>query len=360
MRKLIAAVITIAVLDVHMGRHDFQCATCHRTDKHQIAGCSMSVSTGARPRVQCTDCHIERPHQNDRLDAHTKTVACPACHIPRMAIDTPTQMYWDWSEAGQDRGIHDRFVYMKSKGSFQYVQNIRPEYFWYNGRSERYLTGDRIDPEGPVRINYPLGGPSDPTAKIWPFKVHYEKQIYDTDLMHNRQVDLVLLDVRTPSDFNQFHLVDAENVSPALLQSRWPTTLPREAIVVAMCNDEIRSTGAWKLLQVQGATAEGHVNAYILAGGINRWLDLYGDQAADVPVSDVAADGNGELRHAFTAALDCRLATARPDPKRVPKREYKKKVKSSTPQRVLMTSGGRATADCGQVFNPPNWTCYPA
>ncbi len=168
-------------LDVHMGRHDFQCATCHRTEGHQIAGCSMSVSTGLRPRVQCTDCHVEEPHQNDRLDAHTKTVACQTCHIPRMAIDTPTQMYWDWSEAGQDRGINDRFVYMKTKGSFQYAQNIRPTYFWYNGRSERYLTGDRIDPNGPVRINYPLGGPEDPEAKIWPFKVHLEKQIYDTE-----------------------------------------------------------------------------------------------------------------------------------------------------------------------------------
>ncbi len=168
-------------LDVHMGRLDFECATCHRTREHQISGSSMSVSIGNRPRVGCTDCHLQRPHQNDRLDAHTKTVACETCHIPRMAIDTPTQMYWDWSVAGEDRDVNDRYIYMKIKGSFKYAQNIRPKYFWYNGHSERYLTGDRIDPDGPVRINYPLGGPKDPTAKIWPFKVHYENQIYDTE-----------------------------------------------------------------------------------------------------------------------------------------------------------------------------------
>ncbi|RMG04257.1 MAG: cytochrome C, partial [Planctomycetota bacterium] len=82
-------------IDVHMGRLDFACVTCHRTEHHQIAGCSMSVSTGKRPRVECTDCHAERPHNDDRLDGHTRSVACQTCHIPRMAIDVPTQMYWD-------------------------------------------------------------------------------------------------------------------------------------------------------------------------------------------------------------------------------------------------------------------------
>ena len=68
--------------------------------------------------------------------------------------------------------MEDPHTYLKKKGSFQYAQNIRPEYYWYNGRAYRYLTGDKIDPSKTVQINYPLGDASDPEAKIWPFKVH--------------------------------------------------------------------------------------------------------------------------------------------------------------------------------------------
>ena len=67
---------------------------------------------------------------------------------------------------------------------------MRPEYYWYNGRAYRYLTGERIDPSKVVLINKPLGGPSDPEAKIWPFKVHRGKQVYD-------KLNLYLLTPRT-------------------------------------------------------------------------------------------------------------------------------------------------------------------
>jgi octaheme c-type cytochrome (tetrathionate reductase family) len=166
-------------IDVHMGKLDFACVDCHRTKDHRIPGCAMSVCIDTPLRVNCTDCHSERPHHDDRLDAHTQTVACQTCHIPRMAIDAPTKMVWDWSAAGQDGREEDPHVYLKKKGSFQYAQNIRPEYHWYNGTAWRYLTGDKIDPGKVVRINYPLGSPGDPGAKIWPFKVHRGKQVYD-------------------------------------------------------------------------------------------------------------------------------------------------------------------------------------
>ncbi len=176
-------------LDVHMGQFDFQCVDCHKTNAHEISGLSMSVSVGHDRRVACEQCHGERPHRRDRLNAHTRSVACQACHIPRMAIDIPTQMEWDWSVAGEDRvdeygkPLNDRFVYMKKKGSFEYAQDVRPQYFWWNGQSTRYLTGDKIQPDEPVRINYPLGGPTDAKSKIWPFKVHYQKQPFDKDTL---------------------------------------------------------------------------------------------------------------------------------------------------------------------------------
>lgn len=166
-------------IDVHMGKEGLACVDCHRTHEHKIAGRGMSVSTESVLQVRCTDCHNPRPHGDDRLDAHTQAVACQTCHIPRMAIDAPTKMYWDWSEAGQDGRKDNPHEYLKIKGSFKYAQNLRPEYAWYNGHAYRYLTGDRIDPSKVVLINKPLGGPEDPEAKIWPFKVHRGKQIYD-------------------------------------------------------------------------------------------------------------------------------------------------------------------------------------
>ena len=171
-------------IDVHMGKLDFQCVDCHRTREHQIPGCAMSVCIDRPKRVYCTDCHSETPHGNDRLDFHTASVACQTCHIPKMAIDAPTKMYWDWSQAGQDGRKEDPHVYLKKKGSFRYAQNVRPEYYWYNGRAFRYLTGDKIDPAAVVQINYPLGNSADPEAKIWPFKVHRGKQVYDTKYLH--------------------------------------------------------------------------------------------------------------------------------------------------------------------------------
>lgn len=170
-------------IDVHMGRLNFDCQECHRTRGHKIAGRSMSVSVEDAGGVACTQCHSSAPHREQRLNAHISAVACQTCHIPEYAVETPTKMSWDWSTAGQDRPDADPHEYSKLKGSFVYASNVKPEYRWYNGRAQRYLLGDRMDPNQVTRINYPQGSIADPAAKIWPFKVHCGKQVYDTQ--HN-------------------------------------------------------------------------------------------------------------------------------------------------------------------------------
>jgi octaheme c-type cytochrome (tetrathionate reductase family) len=197
-------------IDVHMGKLNFDCQECHRTKNHQIPGRSMSVSVDDSNRVACTDCHSQTPHREERLDNHTKTVACQTCHIPKMAIEAATQMAWDWSTAGhgpppgidpsfysktaatvhclvgpQDaHGVIDSRLYSKTRGSFVYAKDVIPEYYWYNGTADRNLLGDKIDPEKITRINYPRGSAPDPRARIWPFKVHRGKQPYDTVNKH--------------------------------------------------------------------------------------------------------------------------------------------------------------------------------
>ncbi len=173
-----------AHIDVHMGRLNFKCTTCHRTEKHDLQGRMMSVNTRDITEVQCTDCHAREPHRVARLNDHTATVACQTCHVPEIALKQLTKVAWDWSTAGQDIPDADPHKYMQIKGSFVYDQNLRPEYRWYNGSSVRYIKGDKIDPETVTHITFPQGDIADPTSRIWPFKVHRGKQPYDPVLKH--------------------------------------------------------------------------------------------------------------------------------------------------------------------------------
>lgn len=165
-------------VDVHMGRYDFQCVDCHKTENHQIGGHSISVSVTGENEITCTDCHSENLHADERINAHTDTVACQTCHVPEGAVRDATKMNWDWSTAGQDLP-EDPHEYLKIKGSFVYERNFMPEYYWFNGEANRYILGDKIDPNVPTVLNPLEGDITDPNAKIWPFKVHRAKQIYD-------------------------------------------------------------------------------------------------------------------------------------------------------------------------------------
>ena len=167
-------------VDVHMGQHDFICTDCHQAEDHNIKGRSISVSANNTNQVYCTDCHVaELVHTDERITVHLDAVACQTCHIPAGAVREATKMHWDWSTAGQDLP-EDPHVYLKIKGSFVYEENFTPQYAWFNGAADRYILGDPIDPNQPTVLNQPLGSIDDPTAQIWPFKIHEANQPYDT------------------------------------------------------------------------------------------------------------------------------------------------------------------------------------
>jgi octaheme c-type cytochrome (tetrathionate reductase family) len=175
-----------AAHDVHMGNdgQDFTCQTCHTTEQHRIKGNAMVVSPRGENHLTCTDCHDAEPHSETLLNQHMARVACQTCHIPSIAKEMPTKLSWDWSAAGEDivdppKDDYGMHTYAKKKGSFVWGKNVTPTYAWYNGKAEGYLLGDKIDPDQVTKLSYPLGDISDSTAKIYPFKVHSGKQIYD-------------------------------------------------------------------------------------------------------------------------------------------------------------------------------------
>ena len=91
-------------------------------------------------------------------------------------------MYWDWSTAGKDstapKDNYGLDTYDKKKGTFTWAQNVKPEYRWYNGKSARYLKGDKLKPNKVLALNSPLGNEKD--GKLYPYKVMRGKQIYDS------------------------------------------------------------------------------------------------------------------------------------------------------------------------------------
>ena len=171
-------------LDVHMGRYDFQCVDCHQTKDHVIGGRSISVSLDDENQIACTDCHQPKLHADARINAHTDTLACATCHIPEVAKRHATKTHWDWSTAGDDSREESTHEYLKIKGSFIYRQRLQPEYYWFNGVADRYIEGDPVLEGEITPLNRPKGSIDDPTARIWPFKVHRALQPYDTVYKH--------------------------------------------------------------------------------------------------------------------------------------------------------------------------------
>ena len=171
--------------DVHMAVDglNFNCQNCHQTKDHFISGNAMVVSPSSQNHIGCTNCHTEKPHNEALIDQHLDRVACQTCHIPTFAKAVPTKTSWDWSTAGQDiKGNPDPLgkpTYVKKKGNFTWGINIVPTYAWYMGKAGAYLPGETIDPQGVTKLSYPLGNRNDISAKIYPFKVHTGKQIYD-------------------------------------------------------------------------------------------------------------------------------------------------------------------------------------
>lgn len=160
------------------------------------------------------------------------------------------------------------------------------------------------------------------------------------DLIHNNQVERLLLDVRDEGDYNAFHLKDAIRTTIAEIDRVWAKKIRPEQVVVVMSNDEARAMEAWKHLAIHRG-----VNAYILGGGVNRWCEIYWAGNFEAPGPEFPAAGDDRFRFAdafakppqgmspqltpvrFAPAAGDRTGAARPGAEYLNKRKFQAKIR---------------------------------
>jgi rhodanese-related sulfurtransferase len=145
-------------------------------------------------------------------------------------------------------------------------------------------------------------------AEKEPLLLERKVQIHPAELRRlycNPHASLVMLDLRDESDYNIFHIKDAKRVVAEELVARVPEllALPGQTFFVLMSNDEEQATAVCKQLVSLEVR-----NLYILEGGVNNWLAVYGE---GLPVRS-GTPGDETLRFEFAAALGDATPTAAP------------------------------------------------
>lgn len=147
-------------------------------------------------------------------------------------------------------------------------------------------------------------------------------------VMNNFQLKARILDLRGQSDFNTFNLLSSVN-EPADTINRHSLidSLRKEApntVVVLVSNDEKAATAAYRLFRVNGVQ-----NLYILEGGINNWIDVFGVDTTVAAKKKRVDPGSDRMAYIFTRAYGSTLPLSNPigDHGELPEIKYVKKVK---------------------------------
>jgi hypothetical protein len=129
--------------------------------------------------------------------------------------------------------------------------------------------------------------------------------------MANDRLNLVMLDVRSETDYNLFHIRGAQHLLASELTAAIPRLLlapAKNTVYVVMSNDEATATEAWKTL-----VASSVPNVYILEGGLNNWLKTFVvDEPAITPTPMPLLSGSDAFQFSFPAALGDRYPAADP------------------------------------------------
>ena len=87
-------------------------------------------------------------------------------------------------------------------------------------------------------------------------------------------INPILLDVRSERDYNLYHLENARRVEDEDISALYDELLdaPEGSVIIVMSNDETKAVEVWKQL-----VAKNSINAYVLEGGVNKWIETYGN-----------------------------------------------------------------------------------
>lgn len=128
--------------------------------------------------------------------------------------------------------------------------------------------------------------------------------------MADDKLNMILLDVRSETDYNLFHIRGARNTPLSQIPALVPELLLEPAantVYVLMSNDEGAATDAWKTL-----VAESVPNVYILGGGINGWISTFGQEEAGIRPTPTPP-GTDQLHYIFASAIGDRYTAADPN-----------------------------------------------
>jgi hypothetical protein len=137
------------------------------------------------------------------------------------------------------------------------------------------------------------------------------------ETMNDPMLYSTLLDVRSETDYNLFHLENARNITFKDIYGvrliKELTQVPGNTVIVVMSNNETDAVQAYKLLRSQGV-----LNLYILSGGVNNWLKCFPlDTAIARWVDPVGRqmsgkESNEQLNYLFTQAVGANVKEANP------------------------------------------------
>lgn len=102
------------------------------------------------------------------------------------------------------------------------------------------------------------------------------------DMLINKDPYLQLIDVRSPEEFDQFHLPGAINVPlDNILSDQWIDILDQDIKMnVLYSNGTTHSNEAWMLVRQLG-----YSNNYVLEGGLNYWVETIMNPASPASTS---------------------------------------------------------------------------
>lgn len=158
------------------------------------------------------------------------------------------------------------------------------------------------------------------------------------EVMNDTMLYARLLDIRSETDYNLFHLENARRLTDKDIYDadfiKGLLNVPDNTVVVLMSNNETDATRAYKLLKGQGV-----MNLYILEGGVNNWLKHF-PVSTDVAVQAAQEVSGDALNYVFNRTVGATTPASNPG---VGHGEHKitfeKKVKI---QKKKLISGGCA------------------